>query len=536
MSIDQISKAVWQNDLKKLNDLLQQDNLEFYDQSRIDLNDWDSRGNSPLHLALMLGRIQAAQILIQNGSKANALNADNSSCLDEAICLGNRQLIAELWKRSWLEHLNDFRNDAILVSCLQSIADFDMEICVKLKSKIPVLAQVCPKETILVSKRRDMLQVQWTISKIKGARISRAKMSLIIRNRNGQTEAIIINHDAKQYSNLLPNVSTGVLHSGVDNFMSEGVVKNEFTFNDFVVEPILAANSGAQFQKKLKHGGWNTVRYTVSNLGCIQSQRSPADIEQEYEDCDNQCMNTLNADESVEQQQVQSLDLLAAISEDDLVADLDSRLSIESITTERADSNNSDAYVQEANEKIKAKLPSLMQKLKLKSEQFNVRRNETTDRRVAENLHPVHIKDLAIPQLEISEAEYFNQQQQQQDDLSQIGQTCSIGRRCIYRQQQYVKPHPVTVYMSKDFPMDIAQLRPLLYFILRDYCQSEKELNEFLGKFGEGFPVRIEVPINSILLMKASVTRFTQKNLPAVSNNMPPPDYKEGNILPIVEF
>lgn len=72
-----------------------------------------------------------------------------------------------------------------------------MEICVKLKSKIPVLAQVCPKETILVSKRRDMLQVQWTISKIKGARISRAKMSLIIRNRNGQTEAIIINHDAK---------------------------------------------------------------------------------------------------------------------------------------------------------------------------------------------------------------------------------------------------------------------------------------------------------------------------------------------------
>ncbi|KAI3648209.1 hypothetical protein MP228_006063 [Amoeboaphelidium protococcarum] len=535
MSIDQISKAVWQNDLKRLNDLMQQDNLSFYAQSRIDLNDWDSRGNSPLHLALMLGRIQAALILIQNGSKANALNADNSSCLEEAICLGNRQLIAELWKRSWLEHLNDFRHDAILVSCLQSISDFDMEICVKLKSKIPVLAQVCPQETILISKRRDLLQVQWTISKIKGARISRAKMSLIIRNRNGQSEAIIINHDAELYQNLLPNVSIGVLHSVVDNFMSEGVVKNEFTFKDFVVEPITTANGGVQLQKKLKHGGWNTLSYKVSNLGCIQSQRSPADIEQEYEDCDNQCMNTLNDDEIAEQQQVQSLDLLAAISEDDLVADLDSRLSIESITTERADSNNSDAYVQEANEKIKAKLPSLMQKLKLKSEQVNVRRNETTDRRVAVNLHPVHIKDLAIPEVEISEAEYFNQYQQQ-DDLSQIGQTCSIGRRCIYRQQQYVKPHPVTVYMSKDIPMDIAQLRPLLYFILRDYCQSQKELNEFLGKFGEGFPVRIEVPINSILLMKASVTRFAQKNLPAVSYNMPPPDYKEGNILPIVEF
>ena len=60
-----LSMLIWQDNLPALKDILQKKQQNHPDVDYIQsLDEWDHRGHPPLHLALMLGRIDAANALI----------------------------------------------------------------------------------------------------------------------------------------------------------------------------------------------------------------------------------------------------------------------------------------------------------------------------------------------------------------------------------------------------------------------------------------------------------------------------------------
>lgn len=86
MSSRILSELVWQNDIEALNDILNKLDRNDPEVDYIkSLDEWDHRGNTPLHLALMLGRSEAARLLMKAGSSCSAINADGSDAIEEAL-------------------------------------------------------------------------------------------------------------------------------------------------------------------------------------------------------------------------------------------------------------------------------------------------------------------------------------------------------------------------------------------------------------------------------------------------------------------
>jgi hypothetical protein len=102
-----LSQLIWENDLSAITDLLEKRRRQDPSADFISsIDDWDLRGNPPLHLALMLGRKEAARILLEFGASPSSVNSHNYDAVDEAVCLGDRELLALIYQTYFREELD----------------------------------------------------------------------------------------------------------------------------------------------------------------------------------------------------------------------------------------------------------------------------------------------------------------------------------------------------------------------------------------------------------------------------------------------
>ena len=85
-------QAVFRNDLAAVSALLRQ-------EKGVEVAGRDGHGNTALHLAVMLGRRECAQLLLAHGAPVKLKNTAGWSPLAEAISYGERQTIASLLRR-----------------------------------------------------------------------------------------------------------------------------------------------------------------------------------------------------------------------------------------------------------------------------------------------------------------------------------------------------------------------------------------------------------------------------------------------------
>lgn len=172
-----LHKAVFQNDISRINEILTTTCLP-----KINLDQMDTHGNTALHLAAMLGNIEAAKLLLEHGANVGLKNNDGWKSLHEAISYGDRKMIGLLLSslkkqshRSLSSKLPEIQNH------LESLNDFYMEIRWEFQTWIPLLSRVMPSDTFKVYKRGSKLRVDFTLTDFNESIISwtRGDMSLL---------------------------------------------------------------------------------------------------------------------------------------------------------------------------------------------------------------------------------------------------------------------------------------------------------------------------------------------------------------------
>ena len=109
--------AIIKNDLEAV--------FQILEETDININERDHRGNPPLHLAIHLINKEIFYLLLERGADTNYKNGGGWSPLQESIASGDRELVEELFKRATIELNSRFeRIIPLAISALEDVILF----------------------------------------------------------------------------------------------------------------------------------------------------------------------------------------------------------------------------------------------------------------------------------------------------------------------------------------------------------------------------------------------------------------------------
>ncbi|XP_067395537.1 ankyrin repeat domain-containing protein 13A isoform X1 [Emydura macquarii macquarii] len=181
---------VWNNDYRELDAALEGK----------DVDQRDPRGRTLLHLAVSLGYIESAKVLLQHKADVTKENAQGWTVLHEAVSTGDPEMAHLI-----LQHRDYHQTSATLggvPELLQKInetSDFYVEMKWEFTSWVPLVSRVCPNDTCRIWKSGAKLRVDITLLGFENMSWERGKRSLIFKGEDtgGWAELIEINHDDK---------------------------------------------------------------------------------------------------------------------------------------------------------------------------------------------------------------------------------------------------------------------------------------------------------------------------------------------------
>lgn len=138
---------------------------------KIELGDYlsirDVHGNTPLHLATMMGHIEIAKLLLENGAVAKCRNKNMWTPLNEAISYGDREMIKTVLKKfeNEVESIVKGSKPNIL-SALKEMEDFYVEITWNFESWIPIVSRFLPSDVCKVYKQGAKIRLECTLGDI----------------------------------------------------------------------------------------------------------------------------------------------------------------------------------------------------------------------------------------------------------------------------------------------------------------------------------------------------------------------------------
>lgn len=211
-----LHKAVFEGNLKLLSSLLNEHNAD----------EKDKYGNTPLHLAVMLGRKDCANILLMHGACIMLKNATGWTPLAEAVSYGDRQLIKLLLRR-----LKTQNRDALesrrpnLVAALRKLEDFELELKWEFHSWVPFLSKYLPSDTCVIKKKGCNIRMDSTLIEFNDMKWQRGDISFIFDGETpGPQTLVVLDNEKKVYQNLRHEETDDDLEEEVDYLMSSDIV------------------------------------------------------------------------------------------------------------------------------------------------------------------------------------------------------------------------------------------------------------------------------------------------------------------------
>ncbi|NWS88456.1 AN13A protein, partial [Toxostoma redivivum] len=181
---------VWNNDYRRLDEELQ-------DQ---DVDQRDPRGRTLLHLAVSLGYIESAKVLLQHKADVTKENAQGWTVLHEAVSTGDPEMVQLI-----LQH-RDYQQTSMtlggvpeLLQKINETPDFYVEMKWEFTSWVPLVSRVCPSDVCRIWKSRAKLRVDITLLGFENMSWERGRRTVIFKGEGtgGWAELIEINHDDK---------------------------------------------------------------------------------------------------------------------------------------------------------------------------------------------------------------------------------------------------------------------------------------------------------------------------------------------------
>uniref|UniRef100_A0A915CYK9 Ankyrin repeat domain-containing protein 13C n=1 Tax=Ditylenchus dipsaci TaxID=166011 RepID=A0A915CYK9_9BILA len=170
-----LHKAVFHNDLRKMEALF---------KSGCDINKQDVHGNTPLHIATILGHKDAIHKLLEREAVTRLKNNGGWSSLLEAVSYGDRQTITSVLSASKTEAFEVLASrKPYLLKMLNSLGDFYLELKWDFQTWIPLLSKILPSDTCKIFKRGCAIRMDTTLVSFN-ERKSTGKHLVIMDNKN----------------------------------------------------------------------------------------------------------------------------------------------------------------------------------------------------------------------------------------------------------------------------------------------------------------------------------------------------------------
>ncbi|KAK2111464.1 Ankyrin repeat domain-containing protein 13B [Saguinus oedipus] len=194
--------------------------------SRVDIEQLDPRGRTPLHLATTLGHLECARVLLAHGADVGRENRSGWTVLQEAVSTRDLELVQLVLRyRDYqrvvkrlagipvlLEKLRKVRPsfsasagslEAISNADLASLPfvlqaqDFYVEMKWEFTSWVPLVSKICPSDTYKVWKSGQNLRVDTTLLGFDHMTWQRGNRSFIFRGQDTSAVVMEIDHDRR---------------------------------------------------------------------------------------------------------------------------------------------------------------------------------------------------------------------------------------------------------------------------------------------------------------------------------------------------
>ncbi|XP_063171721.1 ankyrin repeat domain-containing protein 13A [Candoia aspera] len=181
---------VWRNDFRQLEAALQGQ----------DVDQQDPRGRSLLHLAVSLGYVESARVLLRHKADVMKENAQGWTVLHEAISTGDPEIVhMVLQHRDYQQTSTTLGGVPELLQKISETPDFYVEMKWEFTSWVPLVSRVCPSDVCRIWKSGAKLRVDITLLGFENMSWERGRRSLIFRGEDTGhwAELIEVNHDEK---------------------------------------------------------------------------------------------------------------------------------------------------------------------------------------------------------------------------------------------------------------------------------------------------------------------------------------------------
>lgn len=240
----------------------------------IDRRDVPSR-ETPLHLAVRLRDITAAQILMSSGADCSLQNEQGWSALQEAIC-ARQDAIAKIIIKYYqpLAWAKWCRRLPRIIATMKRMRDFYMEVSFNFESSvIPLIGRAAPSDTYRIWKRGPNLRADMTLSGFDGFKIQRSGQTFLFLGEGSDDGTLpagslcVLDHKSKEVTNALEGADKDLTDSEVAQEVALMVQTNLYRPGIDVTQAILVPQLSWMWQEKVETvHGWKAKVYDMHNV------------------------------------------------------------------------------------------------------------------------------------------------------------------------------------------------------------------------------------------------------------------------------
>ncbi|KAF7660897.1 hypothetical protein LDENG_00273080 [Lucifuga dentata] len=206
-----IHYLVWHNKHRQLE-------KELTTNEQTDLESLDPRGRTPLHLAVTLGYLDCARVLLQHGADVSKENRNGWTVLQEAVSTRDPELVRLVLRyRDYQRTAKRLAGIPVLLEKLRQVGfhtstqfhtceqnrhvttntaqDFYVEMKWEFTSWVPLVSRICPSDTYRVWKSGQCLRVDTTLMGFEQMTWQRGNRSFIFRGQDASAEVMEVDHD-----------------------------------------------------------------------------------------------------------------------------------------------------------------------------------------------------------------------------------------------------------------------------------------------------------------------------------------------------
>uniref|UniRef100_A0A1B6CP52 Ankyrin repeat domain-containing protein n=1 Tax=Clastoptera arizonana TaxID=38151 RepID=A0A1B6CP52_9HEMI len=148
----------------------------------------DVRSRSPLMLAVTLGHLESAKLLMEKGANVNTENREGWTVVQEAVATGDPELVQlVLERRDFQRYSTRVGGVPELLLRLKEAPDFYVEMKWEFTSWVPLVSRMCPSDTYKVYKQGSKVRIDTTLLGFDQNNWQRGNTSFIFQ---GQTNTV----------------------------------------------------------------------------------------------------------------------------------------------------------------------------------------------------------------------------------------------------------------------------------------------------------------------------------------------------------